>query len=41
MVNKHRIRPVTDKIFSLAEGEKALRRMEDAQQFGKIILRIS
>jgi NADPH:quinone reductase-like Zn-dependent oxidoreductase len=41
MVNKHRIRPVTDKIFPLAEGEKALRRMEDAQQFGKIILRIS
>jgi NADPH:quinone reductase-like Zn-dependent oxidoreductase len=41
MVNKHRIRPVTDKIFPFGEGEKALRRMDEAQQFGKIIIRVA
>jgi zinc-binding alcohol dehydrogenase/oxidoreductase len=40
-VNKYSIRPVVDKIFSLAEGESALRHMDDAQQFGKIVIRIS
>ena|SRR5450432_144962 len=39
-VNKHGLRPVVDKIFHLAEGEVALRRMENAQQFGKIVLRV-
>jgi zinc-binding alcohol dehydrogenase/oxidoreductase len=39
-VNKHSLRPVIDKIFHLAEGEVALRRMENAQQFGKIVLRV-
>jgi NADPH:quinone reductase-like Zn-dependent oxidoreductase len=41
MVNKHRIRPVTDKIFPFGEGEKAMRRMDEAQQFGKIIIRVA
>jgi NADPH:quinone reductase-like Zn-dependent oxidoreductase len=31
---------VIDKVFPLAEGEDALRRMENAQQFGKIVLRM-
>jgi NADPH:quinone reductase-like Zn-dependent oxidoreductase len=39
-VNTHSIRPVIDKVFPLAEGEDALRRMENAQQFGKIVLRM-
>ena len=39
-VNKYSLRPVIDKIFQLAEGEIALRRMENAQQFGKIVLRV-
>jgi zinc-binding alcohol dehydrogenase/oxidoreductase len=39
-VNKHGIRPVVDKVFHLQEGEPALRRMESARQFGKIVLRI-
>jgi len=39
-VNKHGIRPVIDKIFPFADGEAAFRRMENAQQFGKIVLKI-
>jgi NADPH:quinone reductase-like Zn-dependent oxidoreductase len=39
-VTEHQIVPVVDKIFPLAEGEAALRYMDNAQQFGKIVLRI-
>lgn len=39
-VNKHALRPVIDKLFRLAEGEAAFRRMENAQQFGKIVLKV-
>ncbi len=39
-VNKHALRPVVDKLFHLAEGEAAFRRMENAQQFGKIVLKV-
>jgi NADPH:quinone reductase-like Zn-dependent oxidoreductase len=34
------LRPVIDKIFPLAEAAAAHRRMEEAEQFGKIVLRI-
>lgn len=40
-VNKHTIRPVVDKVFPFEQGESALRHMDDAQQFGKIVIRIS
>ena len=40
MLNKHALQPVIDKVFHLAEGEAALRRMENAQQFGKIVLKV-
>jgi zinc-binding alcohol dehydrogenase/oxidoreductase len=33
-------RPVIDKVFALAEAGAALHRMEEAAQFGKIVLRI-
>jgi NADPH:quinone reductase-like Zn-dependent oxidoreductase len=33
--------PVVDQVFSLAEGEAALRRMETGAQFGKIVLKIA
>jgi zinc-binding alcohol dehydrogenase/oxidoreductase len=39
-VREHKIRPVVDKIFSFEEGEAALRWMDDARQFGKIVLKI-
>ncbi len=39
-VTEHRIVPVVDKVFPLAEGEAALRYMDNAQQFGKIVLKI-
>jgi len=40
LVNKHKIRPVVDKIFPFAEGENALRRMDDEKQFGKIVIKM-
>jgi zinc-binding alcohol dehydrogenase/oxidoreductase len=39
-VMEHRIRPVVDKIFPFEEGEAAFRWMDDAQQFGKIVVRV-
>jgi zinc-binding alcohol dehydrogenase/oxidoreductase len=39
-INQHALRPVIDKVFHLAEGEAAFRRMENGQQFGKIVLKI-
>lgn len=40
LVEKHEIRPVIDQVFSLAQGNEALSRMEQGEQFGKIVLRI-
>ncbi|HMH24707.1 MAG TPA: zinc-binding dehydrogenase [Puia sp.] len=40
-VNKFAIRPAIDKVFPFADGEAAFRRMENAQQFGKIVLKVS
>jgi zinc-binding alcohol dehydrogenase/oxidoreductase len=37
-VAKHEIRPVVDRVLPLAEGNAALARMRDAQQFGKIVV---
>ena len=36
---RHHLRPVVDKVYPLAEAADAHRRMEEAGQFGKIILR--
>ena len=38
--HKHKIKPVVDKIFSLANVNDAFARMEEGVQFGKIILKI-
>jgi zinc-binding alcohol dehydrogenase/oxidoreductase len=35
------MRPVVDRVFPLAEAAEAMRRMEQAAQFGKIVLRIA
>ncbi len=35
----HKICPVIDEIFDMAEAEKAIRKMDDARQFGKLVLR--
>jgi zinc-binding alcohol dehydrogenase/oxidoreductase len=40
-VSRHRITPVVDRVYELAEIGIALQRMDDALQFGKIVLRIS
>ena len=37
-VAKHKIVPVVDSVFSLADGNTALKRMEESGQFGKIVL---
>lgn len=39
-VERNHIHPSIDKIFSFAEGENALRRMDNAEQFGKIVIKI-
>ena len=39
LVNKHKIIPVIDEIFPLANADKAVKKMEDSSQFGKIVLR--
>jgi len=40
LVAKHKIVPVVDDVFPLAETEAALRKLEKGEQFGKIVLRI-
>jgi len=39
-VRQYAIHPVIDKIFPFTEGQAALRRMEDAHQFGKIVIKV-
>ncbi|KAA9338141.1 zinc-binding dehydrogenase [Hymenobacter busanensis] len=39
-VERTRLEPVIDSVMPLADGEKAMRRMESAAQFGKLILAI-
>ncbi len=37
-VNKHQIVPGIDEVFPLAQADKAVHKMEDCSQFGKIVL---
>ena len=37
---QHSIRPVIDTVFPFEEGEAAMRWMDDARQFGKIVIRV-
>jgi NADPH:quinone reductase-like Zn-dependent oxidoreductase len=37
-VNKHQIVPVVDEVFLLADTDKAVHKMENSAQFGKIVL---
>ncbi|WP_449539646.1 zinc-binding dehydrogenase [Ferdinandcohnia sp. Marseille-Q9671] len=39
-LNEHKIKPVLDKVFALSEVENALKRMDEAEQFGKIAIKI-
>jgi zinc-binding alcohol dehydrogenase/oxidoreductase len=38
-VNKHKIVPVIDEVFPLAQAQKAINKMENSSQFGKLILK--
>jgi NADPH:quinone reductase-like Zn-dependent oxidoreductase len=38
-VNKHQIVPVVDEVFLLADADKAVHKMENSTQFGKIVLK--
>ncbi|WP_295673473.1 zinc-binding dehydrogenase [uncultured Mucilaginibacter sp.] len=38
-VNKHRLVPVIDEVFPMVEAEKAVQKMAESPQFGKIVLR--
>ncbi|MGI4021622.1 MAG: quinone oxidoreductase family protein [Janthinobacterium lividum] len=39
LINEHKIIPVVDEVFDLADAEKAVRKMDNSAQFGKIVLR--
>lgn len=39
-IGQHAIHPIIDKVFPFAEGEAAMRRMDDAHQFGKIVIKM-
>ncbi|MGZ3871812.1 MAG: quinone oxidoreductase family protein [Mucilaginibacter sp.] len=37
-INEHQVIPVVDEVFSLADAAKAISKMENSSQFGKIVL---
>ncbi len=39
-INRYQIKPVIDQVFPLSQTAEAMRRLEDAEQFGKIPLEI-
>jgi len=39
-VNKHKIKPIIDKVYKLKDGNKAFKKMASGRQFGKIVLEI-
>ena len=39
-LDRKKLLPIIDKVFPMAKGEEAFRRMENSEQFGKILLRI-
>ncbi|QDA61232.1 zinc-binding dehydrogenase [Hymenobacter jejuensis] len=41
LVQESKLVPVVDEVFALADGEAAMRRMDNGQQFGKLVLRIT
>lgn len=40
LVNEHKIVPVIDEVFSLKDGDAAVKKMEHSSQFGKIVLAV-
>jgi len=38
LVNEHKIVPVIDEVFPLADADKAVKKLENSSQFGKIVL---
>lgn len=40
LFRQYRIKPVIDEIFPLAQAEKAIRKMDHAAQFGKLVLKV-
>jgi len=40
-IEKHQIKPIIDKVYSLEEAIRALSRMERGEQFGNIVLQMN
>jgi NADPH:quinone reductase-like Zn-dependent oxidoreductase len=40
-MNATKIKPIIDRVFALQDGAAAQRYVEEAKQFGKVILKIS
>ncbi len=41
LICQHSLKPVVDKVFGFEEAREALRYMESAKHFGKIVVKIS
>ena len=41
LVEQHKIQPLADTMYPLSEGNEALAAMDNAKQFGKIILAVA
>lgn len=39
-INKHQIKPIVDSIYPMEHAEEAIRKMDHADQFGKIVLKV-
>ncbi|MDA1054872.1 MAG: zinc-binding dehydrogenase [Planctomycetota bacterium] len=37
-VSQHKIKPIVDEVFSLADGNEAMERMKHSRQFGKLVI---
>jgi NADPH:quinone reductase-like Zn-dependent oxidoreductase len=40
LVGEKRLRPVVDRVFALAQAAEAHQRLEEREQFGKVVLRV-
>ena len=40
-VNQHQLKPIIDSVYPLQDAEKAFKRLQQAEQFGKIVLKVA
>jgi D-arabinose 1-dehydrogenase-like Zn-dependent alcohol dehydrogenase len=40
-INEHKIVPIVDEVFKLAQAQTAIEKMSQGKQFGKIVLKVA